>query len=172
MNDSQYQILTTRAEQLVKERIIGHRKGLPDMPNFIHSFRVAELLKKYRSNETVQLAGLLHDIVEDGGMTFEELVGLGFPEEVLDLVRLCTHDMSVSQKDLRWILMLIKLVRADSTNAWVIKLADVFDNIQDAHALSEEREKFMREVKIPVLLSASEHLLGTSEIWRGLKGEI
>gem|GEM_PF-4090664 len=40
---------------------------------YIHSVRVYEFLKTHGFSDDVQYAGLLHDIVEDGGYTFEQL---------------------------------------------------------------------------------------------------
>ncbi len=168
MDNATYTALAMRAEMLVKEHIKGHRKGMPDMPNYAHSLRVAHLLKVYGFNEETRLAGLLHDIVEDGGVSFEMLENGGFPKDVIDIVRLCTHNMAIPHKDRRWILMVTNLAKADSAAAWEVKLADVFDNLMDAHMLPKEREMFMREVKVPVLLSASEHLLGETPLWKDL----
>lgn len=168
MDNATYAALAMRAEMLVKEHIKGNRKGMPDVPNHTHSLRVAHLLKVYGFNEETRLAGLLHDIVEDGGLSFKMLENGGFPKDVLDIVRLCTHNMAIPHNDRRWILMVTKLAKADSAAAWAVKLADVFDNFMDSHALSIERETFMREVKIPVLLSASEHLLGEIPLWKDL----
>jgi (p)ppGpp synthase/HD superfamily hydrolase len=36
-----------------------------DSPAYIHSLRVYEFLKKHNFDEDIQLAGLLHDIIED-----------------------------------------------------------------------------------------------------------
>lgn len=168
MDNTTYTALAMRAKMLVKEHIKGNRKGMPEMPNYAHSLRVAHLLKVYGFNEETRLAGLLHDIVEDGDVSFEILENNGFPKDVIDIVRLCTHDMAIPHKDRRWVLMVTKLAKADSGAAWAVKLADVFDNLMDAHTLPKEREMFMREVKVPVLLSVSEHLLGETPLWKDL----
>ena len=38
---------------------------------------------------------LLHDVVEDSDVTFEQLHDEGFPDEVVEAVKLLTHDESV-----------------------------------------------------------------------------
>ena len=167
MKNDKQKLLLNQAEMLVKNQIKGTRKGMPDVPNHTHSFRVAKLLKAYGFDESVQLAGLLHDVVEDGGVTFTELIQQ-YPKNVVDMVRLCTHDTNISQKDRRWIIMVAKLTKADSREAFAIKLADVFDNLMDAHMLPKEREMYMREVKIPALLFLSRQLLKDSPLWRAL----
>jgi hypothetical protein len=167
MKNSKYNELTQKAISMVMARIEGERKGMPGSLNYIHSLRVGNLLRVYKFDHETILAGFLHDVVEDGGVTFEELEQV-FPKEVVQIVRLCTHDSIYPQKDRRWIIMVIGLAKADSRSAWAVKLADAFDNLMDAHTLLEERETFLREVKIPVLLSASEHLLKETGLWDDL----
>jgi len=168
MDKTVYNALFTKAANLVKEHIRGHRKGMPDVPNYTHSLRVADLLTTYGFSEEICLAGLLHDVVEDGNVSLEELVRMGFPNDIVEIVHLCTHDVNISNKDHRWIVMVMQLVKADSMAAWAVKLADITDNLTEAHMLSKDREKLMREVKAPVLLSASEHLLGKTQLWQNL----
>lgn len=156
------------AERLVRTKIAGHRKGLPDVPTHVHSFRVAEKLRGHGYPEEVCLAGLLHDIVEDGGVTFPELTAMGFHERVVSLVRLCSHDAAIAHKDARWVLMIASLIRANDPDAWAIKLADVLDNLGDAHAMRLERSTFMREVKAPLLLSLSSGALSGNGLWNEL----
>ena len=43
-------------------------------------------------NREEQIAGLLHDVVEDSGITFEELIRRGVDENIVDALRLLTHD--------------------------------------------------------------------------------
>lgn len=162
--------LIQQAETLVKERILGTRKGLPDQPTHLHSFRVSAILRNNGFDEDVCLAGLLHDVIEDGGVTVRDLQDNKFPGRVIELVLLCTHDNSMQNKDLRWILMIANLAKANSRDAWAIKLADVFDNFLDSHALSKHRADFMRDVKIPTLLKASEQQLAWSKLWADLNG--
>lgn len=166
---SSTETLRERAEQLVRSRILGNRKGMPAAPTYTHSFRVAEKLQQYGSSEDVRLAGLLHDVVEDGGVSFAELDAMEFPGRVIDLVRLCSHDATITHKDSRWMFMVANLVRADDADAWAIKLADVLDNLGDAHAMTPDRELWMRQVKAPLLVCLSEQRCGTSGIWNELR---
>jgi (p)ppGpp synthase/HD superfamily hydrolase len=57
---------------LVKENILGTRLS-NDTPKYIHSLRVYELLKNERCKFPTQIAGLLHDILEDSNISREEL---------------------------------------------------------------------------------------------------
>jgi (p)ppGpp synthase/HD superfamily hydrolase len=46
--------------------------------------------------EVEMMTAVLHDVVEDTAVTFADLAALGFPEEVLDAVRLLTREEGVS----------------------------------------------------------------------------
>jgi (p)ppGpp synthase/HD superfamily hydrolase len=159
-----------KAIALVKERITGHRKGLPNVPAYEHSLRVGELLRKqdgYDSNSA--LAGLLHDIVEDGGVSLEELKTRGFNDEIVHLVDLCSHDSNIKDSNTRWVNMVAGLANERNTQAWNIKLADIYDNLQDSHMLNPERRRFMLETKAPLLLALTKDKLGNTELWRNLQ---
>ena len=61
----------------------------------MHSVRVGELLKKHGFSEDIQYAGLLHDIIEDGGYTLDKLRELGYSERTVELVDLATFDLEM-----------------------------------------------------------------------------
>lgn len=157
-----------QARLLVAERITGTRKG-SDEPAYIHSTRVSDALARFGYSEEVVIAGMLHDIVEDGATSFDELRAFGFTERVIDLVRLCTHDDMIEGGDRRWIKMMAGLIDADDSEAWAVKIADLTDNLKSSHTLSADRQKFMREAKAPFLLRLSWLKLGDTPIWQELK---
>lgn len=160
--------LQQTAEELVKTKIKGNRKGLPDLQAYIHSFRVEQLLKENGLDQETCLAGLLHDIIEDSDTVETELQSLSIPEEVIKLIKLCSHDKTISNHDLQWMLMIINLVKANNPAAWSIKIADVLDNFKESYAMRKERAEFMLQVKIPVILDSSKNLLKDSPIWNKL----
>lgn len=162
-----------RAEDLVKNNIHGHRKGLPDVPAYEHSLRVGDLIRKQDGRVTdLALAALLHDIVEDGGISLEELKKRGFNDEIVNLVDLCSHDMNIKDSNVRWINMVARLANEGNIGAWNIKLADIFDNLQECHMLSPERKRFMVETKAPLLLALTKDKLGNTELWQNLQERV
>jgi len=128
-------------EELVKERIQWFRKWTKDVPCYLHSFHVRDLLKKNWFDETVQLAWLLHDIVEDWDTSFSELTSRRYSNEVVRLVDLATHDMSTKDSFQRWKDMMKRLEWACDRNAWAIKLADICDNVNDCHTMPNIAKK-------------------------------
>lgn len=61
------------------------------LPYVFHPFHLAEQMDDERS----AVAALLHDVVEDTPYTFADLTAMGYPREVLDALRLLTHDDAV-----------------------------------------------------------------------------
>lgn len=140
------------AEQLVRDEISGTRKG-SDKPNFQHSVNVGLFLEELGFEKNVVIAGILHDIIEDSNVSISGLQIKGFSPEVVNLVRLCTHDKSIKNKDSRWILMISKIIDRGSEKAMAIKMADLIDNIHSCHTLSPDRMIFMRDIKSQILLA-------------------
>jgi hypothetical protein len=148
-------VLMAKATTLVKERIKGTRKG-SDEPNYLHSFRVKDLVSKNHHwddpDYDLFIAALLHDIVEDGGVPLKELKEMGYSDRTIELVDLCTHRDDIENKTERWMHMITRLVDAKDEDAWRIKLADLADNLTQSKGLSLDNRKFMIEVKAPLLL--------------------
>ena len=86
------------------------------VPYIFHPYHVAEQM----TDEFTACAALLHDVVEDTGLTFKELEDQ-FPKEVLDALRLLTHEKGVDY---------FEYVRAIKENpiAKAVKLADIAHN--------------------------------------------
>lgn len=85
-----YTNLTKKAMQICFEK---HRNQLDKsgIPYPFHPFHVAESM----TDEETTITALLHDVVEDTDTTFEELAEYGFPNVVIEALRLLTHDDSV-----------------------------------------------------------------------------
>ncbi|MFH1766830.1 MAG: HD domain-containing protein [Patescibacteria group bacterium] len=160
-------ILKHTAEKLVKERIIGTRKGL-ETPSCEHSIRVSKKLEELGYDSNIVLAGLLHDIIEDGDTTLEELKELGIPDNVVHLVDLCSHDASIKDSDDRWLSMMARIVKEGEKKAMAIKICDLMDNLSESDALKPERRKNMRLMKLPTLLRLSEDTMADTAVWKEL----
>lgn len=106
--------MTRRAARLAYD---AHHGQLDDggMPYVFHPFHLAERMP----DEATTCAALLHDVVEHTDATFDDLAG--FPDEVVEAVRLLTHGEGVPYMD---------YVRGLSGNriARTVKLADLEHN--------------------------------------------
>jgi len=111
-----YTALTKKALRLCfdahKEQV--DKTGLPYV---FHPFHLAEQM----TDELSTVCALLHDVVEDTDLTPEDLRNMGFPEDVLQVLALLTHDPAVEYMD---------YVKNLSQNpvARAVKLADLAHN--------------------------------------------
>ena len=60
------------------------------MPYVFHPFHLAEQME----DELTTAVALLHDVAEDSRYTFSDLRDMGFPEPVVEAVKMMTHDPS------------------------------------------------------------------------------
>ena len=87
------------------------------LPYVFHPFHLAEQM----TDEMTTICALLHDVIEDTEHTFEDIEKMGFPSEVVEALRLLTHDERVPYMD---------YVRKISENpiAKAVKIADLRHN--------------------------------------------
>ena len=90
-----------------------------DRPYILHPLALMAAVE----GEQAQMVAALHDVVEDSPLTLDDLRAEGFPEEVLEAVRLLTHDSESQSYD--------DYVRAIRPNALArqVKLADLRHNM-------------------------------------------
>lgn len=129
-----YTNLTKLAMKLCFER---HREQVDKcgIPYPFHPFHVAESM----TDEKTTCVALLHDILEDTDTTKEELIDLGFPNDVVEAVCMMTHEDSVPYMD---------YVRQIKTNpiARAVKISDLSHN-SDLSRLNTVSEKDLERVK-------------------------
>ncbi len=114
-----YTPLTDKAMKLAYKAHDG-QLDRNDAPYVFHPFHLAEQM----TDEITCAAALLHDVVEDTDITLDDLAK-EYPAEVVELVRLLTHDEDVDYFD---------YVRALKHNpqAVQIKLADLAHNSDES----------------------------------------
>jgi (p)ppGpp synthase/HD superfamily hydrolase len=112
--------------------------GQKDKSGAAYIFHPIRVMMRCTSTEA-QIVGLLHDVVEDTPVTFEELEGEGFSKTVMEALRLLTHDSKVPYEG---------YIREIKTNAIATeaKLADLQDNM-DLRRLQEVDEKAVARFK-------------------------
>lgn len=89
-----YTKLTKKAIRVAFDAHID-QKDKAGLPYIYHPLHLAEQM----TDEVTTCVALLHDVIEDTSLTFDDLIREGFPEEVLDALHLLTHDPSVDYMD-------------------------------------------------------------------------
>lgn len=137
--------------ELLQKAILWTRTGM-DIPTYTHSIRVYDSLRDHGFAEEVQMAGLLHDIIEDGNYTFEQLKDLWYSERVIELVHLSTYDMQMEEGPESRMKMMHRLIECNDADARAVKIADFSDNLTECHHLQEFSLKWYLFVKAPLFL--------------------
>ena len=113
------------------------------MPYVFHPFHLAEQM----SDEISTVCALLHDVVEDTEYTFNDIRNVGFPQEVIDVLMLLTHEDNVPYMEY------VEKIN-ENTIAKQVKLADLRHNsdltrlnIIDEKALARV-EKYQKAITI------------------------
>lgn len=118
-------IYTTLTMKAMKLAYTAHHGQVDKsgMPYIFHPYHLAEQMQ----DEITTCVALLHDVVEDTDVTFADLEK-DFPEEVIDALRLLTHEEG---KDY------FEYVRAIKTNpiAKAVKLADLAHNSDETRLM-------------------------------------
>ncbi len=83
-------IYTPMTKKALKLCFDSHKEQLDKsgMPYVFHPFHLAEQM----TDENTTVVALLHDVVEDTDYTFEDLAQMGFSAEIIEALRLMTHD--------------------------------------------------------------------------------
>ncbi len=90
------------------------------LPYVFHPYHLAEQM---RDEDTI-ITALLHDVVEDTDITFEDLEAAGFSDTIIEAIRLLTHKSHLSDKEYISYIAAIK----DNKIARRVKLEDLRHN--------------------------------------------
>ena len=111
------------------------------LPYVFHPFHLAEEM----TDEISTVCALLHDVIEDAEYTFESLSEMGFPEEVIRVLGLLTHEDGVPYMEY------VERISHDPV-ATRVKLADLRHN-SDTTRMDEmdewavkRNEKYLRAI--------------------------
>ncbi len=112
-------IYTNLTKKAMKIAFDAHREQVDKtgIPYIYHPIHLAEQM----DDEISTCAALLHDIVEDTDITFEDLAKQGFGDEIISVLKLLTHDDGVDYMEY------VGKIKSNPT-AVKVKLADLKHN--------------------------------------------
>lgn len=126
---------TKRAMKLCYEAHAGQtdKSGLPYVHHPLH-------LAEQMDDEDSTVTALLHDVVEDTHYSIEDLQGMGFGDNVIEALKLLTHDPAVPY---------MEYVRKIGTNplATKVKLADLAHNSDTTRLDHEPTEADLKRLQ-------------------------
>lgn len=126
-------------KEYVKNKHEGQKRK-QGTPYYFHPYAVAEMLKSKGFNEEYQIAGLLHDTLEDTNATKEEILKLA-NENVLEAVVLVTKEQGYNMQEYYERIM-------NSDMARMVKLADRWHNLSESAMASYLfKQKYIKETE-------------------------
>jgi len=135
--------IVEKAYSFAERAHAGHRR-LSGEPYITHPLAVAKILADLEQGPTTIAAALLHDVVEDVGVSTQELVSL-FGEEIARLVEGVTKlsQLSFVSREERQAENFRKMFVAmgEDFRVMVIKLADRLHNMQTLQYLSPQKQR-------------------------------
>lgn len=86
-------IYTANTKKALKLCFDAHKDQVDKsgMPYVFHPFHLAEQM----TDEDMTIVALLHDVIEDTDYTFEDLEQMGFEENIIEALKLMTHEEGV-----------------------------------------------------------------------------
>ncbi len=130
-------IYTDLTKKAMKLAYLAHdgQEDKNGIPYIFHPMHLAEQM----TDEETTVCALLHDVVEDTSITFDDLRAQGFPVPVIEALSLLTHDKSVPYMDYVQTLRKNKIAAA-------VKAADLRHN-SDLSRLDSVGDKDMARMR-------------------------
>jgi (p)ppGpp synthase/HD superfamily hydrolase len=121
--------LTRALDYAAQKHSAQRRKGVAQEPYINHLSEVALLLAEATDGLDTNLiiAGLLHDCIEDQGVTYDELVAQ-FGDDIAGLVRECTDDKTLPKAERKRLQVVETPHKSD--RAKMLKIADKTANLR------------------------------------------
>lgn len=140
-----YTALTKKAMKIAFEAHCNQvdKTGIPYIYHPIH-------LAEQMDDEISTCAALLHDVVEDTDITFDELEKQGFGGEIISVLKLLTHDDEVDYMDY------VRRIKENKT-AVKVKLADLKHNSDLSRLDSVDEYAKKRNEKYKKAIDILEH---------------
>lgn len=128
---------------VIVTELFKNKKDKAGYPYLWHLFRVSSRLDL----EIEKIAGLLHDVLEDTEITEKDLLDVGIPEEIIDIVKIVTHDkidksnMTNDEKLMLYNAEIDKVINSGNIHAIRLKEADMSDNYDPDRIKELPKEK-------------------------------
>ncbi|OQX50694.1 hypothetical protein B5M47_03440 [candidate division CPR3 bacterium 4484_211] len=139
-------------------------------PVIFHSIRVGLYLYSRGYGKDIVIAGLLHDLLEDSNVTYQEIIQR-FGAEVAELVQANSFDKNITDKEKRKNQTLAKCIKKGKS-ALIIKATDILDNSYYYHLAKGQNLKNLLMRKTNEFLEKSARFIKNEPPWQDLKQQL
>ncbi len=106
---------------IAKKAHEGQTRKVSGKPYIIHPLSVAN---SFKSDSELRCIAVLHDVLEDSSFTAKDLIKMGVPIQIVEVVKVLTHSDNETYDD--YIARVAKNPKARQ-----VKIADILDNMKD-----------------------------------------
>jgi GrpB-like predicted nucleotidyltransferase (UPF0157 family) len=135
-------------------------------PVIFHSLKVAMNLLNLGYGESIVVAALLHDLIEDSDVKYEDIKEK-FSKSIADLVSALSFDLTIVDRNERDRHETDKAVKF-GRSALIIKAADFIDNSYFYHLTEKELYNHLLD-KLNYFLEVSKPIIGSEIVYKKLK---
>ena len=118
------------------------QKDLDGNPAILHPMAVALAGR----NREEQVAGLLHDVVEDSSTTFDDLLEQGVDKSIVDALRLLTHNKDVPYEE-----YVERIAKSGNDIAIHVKYNDLCHNLMRGRAGGHTKQVQKHEKALSII---------------------
>lgn len=139
-------IYTEMTKKAMKIAFIAHHEQFDKsgIPYIFHPYHLAEQM----DDETGVIVALLHDVVEDTNWTLDELADEGFSDEVIEALKLLTHNGNMDYFD-----YIQQIKQSSNSYAKQVKLADLRHNSNPSRLTMIDEKVLMNLEKYEMAIS-------------------
>lgn len=145
----------------VSENII--KTGHNPKPVLLHSFKVSMTLYSYNYPSEVVISGILHDLIEDTGITGND-IEKKYGKRIRKIVEAVSFNPNIENK-LEQAKAMFKNCCDLGRDALLVKCADLLDNINFVHLVNDEKLRNNLLMKYNVFLEMSKNQIGEEVIY-------
>lgn len=148
----------------------GQQKIANPKPVVLHSIRVGMFLLDYKYSTEIVIAGILHDLIEDAGIS-KEKIAEKFGNKIAAMVWALSHDANIADDQLRTKNLHAKIQEAGK-DAVIVSIADHIDNFPYLIYTKDDEEREWVRTKWIKFFDEIAPLAKDEPIYQDLKGKI
>jgi len=141
--------------------------GHNSKPVLSHSFRVADLLYQLDYNENVVIAAVLHDLIEDTDVVYEDIVG-EYGKTIADIVAAVSFDPQIEDY-LEQAKKMFEACVEYGIDAIVVKCSDLIQNIDFVQFVENLDKRRQLLSKYELFLDMTSNIIGETKLYQILQ---
>lgn len=144
--------------------------GHNEKPVLLHSFKISMTLYKFGYSEAVIISGILHDIIEDTSVKYDEILEI-YGKKIANIVDAVSFNPRIEDKLAQARIMFEKCCSI-GFDATIVKCADLLDNINFVNLVKDKHTKEKVLEKYEMFLEMTETIIGKENIYQLLKNKL